>query len=169
MNLLTGNVKKLYFHYLAAAFGSALIVAVYSIVDCAVAGQYEGASGVAAAAAALIWLAVIFLDGPMLRFFGADDTLLPLAQSYLLPVKFAVPLFLFGQFLAAFLRNDNAPGRATAAVLSGGIFNIFGDCFFVFVCDMGIFGAGSFLPGICAKRSDSQRPSDLPSAGSSRR
>lgn len=192
MNLLTGNVKKLYFHYLAAAFGSALIVAVYSIVDCAVVGQYEGAAGVAAlatvapiwnivyslgllfgiggavlmsaakgredeqaarqlftaaltgasAAAVLIWLAVIFLDAPMLRFFGADDTLLPLAQSYLLPVKFAVPLFLFGQFLAAFLRNDNAPGRATAAVLSGGIFNIFGDCFFVFVCDMGIFGAG---------------------------
>ena len=43
---------------------------------------------------------------------------------------------------AAYLRNDNDPTRATIAVLSGGIFNIFGDYFFVFVLDTGIFGAG---------------------------
>ncbi len=85
---------------------------------------------------------VIFWDGPLLKFFGADHTLLPLARTYMISVKFTVPLFLFGQFLAAFLRNDNAPGKATAAVLSGGVFNIFGDLLFVFVLDMGIFGAG---------------------------
>ena len=39
--------------------------------------------------------------------------------------------------LAAYLRNDNDPALATAGVLSGGIFNIFG-----FVFDMGIYGAG---------------------------
>ena len=44
--------------------------------------------------------------------------------------------------LAAFLRNDKNPGLATVGVLSGGIFNIFGDYFFVFTCNMGIFGAG---------------------------
>lgn len=27
-------------------------------------------------------------------------------------------------------------------MLSGGIFNVFGDYFFVFTCDMGVFGAG---------------------------
>ena len=43
---------------------------------------------------------------------------------------------------AAYLRNDNDPTRATIVVLSGGIFNIFGDYFFVFVLDTGIFGAG---------------------------
>ena len=42
----------------------------------------------------------------------------------------------------AFLRNDGAPGLATAAVLAGGVFNVFGDSFFVFTCDMGVFGAG---------------------------
>ena len=31
---------------------------------------------------------------------------------------------------------------ATAGVLSGGIFNVFGDYFFVFPCNMGVFGAG---------------------------
>lgn len=44
--------------------------------------------------------------------------------------------------LAAYLRNDNDPALATAGVLSGGIFNIFGDYVFVFVFDMGIYGAG---------------------------
>ena len=58
------------------------------------------------------------------------------------PIQYVFPLFLFNQLLAAFLRNDNAPGLATLGVLSGGIFNIFGDYFFVFPCDMGIYGAG---------------------------
>ena len=53
-----------------------------------------------------------------------------------------VPIFLFTQTLAAYLRNDKNPGLATAGVLAGGIFNIFGDYFFVFTCDMGAFGAG---------------------------
>jgi len=51
-------------------------------------------------------------------------------------------VFIFNQMLAAFLRNDGAPVLATAAVLSGGIFNIFGAYFFVFTLDTGIFGAG---------------------------
>lgn len=46
------------------------------------------------------------------------------------------------QLLAAFIRNDNNPGLAAAAVLIGGLLNIFGDVFFVFSMDMGILGAG---------------------------
>lgn len=92
--------------------------------------------------AALSWLCIIFFDKQMLYLFGAEETLLPLAQNYLYPIKFTVPLFLFNQMLAAFLRNDSNPGLATMAVLAGGIFNIFGDIFFVFTLDMGILGAG---------------------------
>lgn len=192
MDLLTGNIRNLFFRYLSAAFGSALIIAIYSIVDCAAVGQYEGADGVAALAtvapiwnivyslgllfgiggavlmstargsgnkeygdeiftcaligtfiaAAGAWILILFFDGPMLRFFGADEQLLVLAKRYIYCIKLAAPLFVFGQFLAAFLRNDKAPGKATAAVLSGGVFNMVGDYFFVFICDMGIFGAG---------------------------
>jgi len=43
---------------------------------------------------------------------------------------------------APMLRNDGAPALATLGVLSGGIFNVFGDWFFVFPCDMGVYGAG---------------------------
>lgn len=192
MDLLKGNVRQIYFRYLGAAFGSALISSIYGLVDSAMVGQYQGPEGTAALAivapvwniiyslglltgiggsvllsaargagrrkegdeyftaalagtvffAAVSWLAIAFFDAPLLRLFGARDALLPLAQQYLLPVKFVVPLFLFNQMLAAFLRNDGAPGLATAAVLAGGVFNVFGDYFFVFTCDMGVFGAG---------------------------
>lgn len=192
MDLLRGNLRSIYFKYLAAAFGSALISSIYSLVDMAMVGQYQGPSGTAALAvvapiwniiyslglltgiggsvlfstargggedrrgneyftaslaatlvlAAASWLAVALLEVPMLRLFGAEEELLPLAQAYLRPIRFAIPLFPLNQMLAAFLRNDGNPGLATAGVLAGGIFNVFGDYVFVFPMDMGIFGAG---------------------------
>lgn len=45
MDLLEGNVKKLYFKYLSAAFGSSLISTIYSLVDMIVVGQNQGPSG----------------------------------------------------------------------------------------------------------------------------
>ena len=41
MDLLRGNIKTLYFKYLSAAFGSALISSIYGIVDMAMVGQYR--------------------------------------------------------------------------------------------------------------------------------
>ena len=92
--------------------------------------------------ALLSWIVIGSWSAPMLRLFGADDALLPLAEAYLRPIRVVMPLFLFNQTLAAFLRNDNHPGLATAAVLAGGIFNIIGDYVFVFTFDMGVMGAG---------------------------
>lgn len=194
MNYLTEKIRPMYFKYLFAAFGSALITSIYGIVDMAMVGQYQGPDGTAAMAviapvwniiyslgllmgiggsvlfgtlrgqseknakrsneyftaavigsailAVIIWIGIIFFDKELLIFFGAKEQLLPLARSYVLPVKFVVPSFLFTQLMSAFLRNDGNPGLATKAVLIGGIFNVFGDYFFVFALDMGIMGAG---------------------------
>lgn len=194
MDFLNGKIKTIYYKYLVAAFGSALITSIYSIVDMAMVGQYHGPDGSAALAvvnpvwniiyslgllmgiggsvlfsamrgksegkedrsneyftasvvgavilAVIVWIVIILFDKQLLTAFGAEESLLPLARDYVCPVKFAVPLFLFNQMLAAYLRNDKNPGLATAAVLAGGIFNIFGDYFFVFTCDMRSFGAG---------------------------
>lgn len=194
MDFLTSKIRPMYFKYLTAAFGSALISSIYGVVDMAMVGQYQGPEGTAALAvvspiwniiyslgllmgiggsvlfstlrgeseknreksneyftaaaigvavlAIITWLGVIFFDRPLLQFFGAEETLLPLARRYLVPVKFVVPSFLLTQLMAAFLRNDGNPGLATKAVLFGGIFNVFGDYFFVFVLNMGIMGAG---------------------------
>ena len=194
MDLLNGKIRPIYFRYLSAAFGSAMITSVYSIVDMAMVGQYHGPDGTAALAlvqpiwniiyslgllmgiggsvifstirgqaqqndqreneyfstaligaivlSVIAWIAIWCFETPILMFFGADLTLLPLAQSYLVTIKLVFPLFLFNQMLAAFLRNDNHPGLATIGVLSGGLFNVFGDYIFVFILDMGIYGAG---------------------------
>ena len=193
MDLLTGNIRKTYFRYLTAAFGSTFIASIYAIVDMAVVGQYHGPDGSAALAvfapfwniiysiglmagiggsvlygasrgkcdstreaneyftASLLcggmlivaaWIVIAMFHRPLLIFFGADETLLALAVRYLQPILFTLPFFAFNEMLAAFLRNDGHPGLATAAVLSGGVFNIFGDLFFVFALDMGISGAG---------------------------
>ncbi len=193
MDFLDGKIKPLYFKYLSAAFGSAMITSLYSIVDTAMVGQYHGPQGTAALAvvapiwniiyslgllmgiggsvifsirrgnnqnygsenqyftasvigaiilSVLAWIVVTCFDRTILTFFGADEALLMMAQKYMRPIKYVFPLFLFNQMLSAFVRNDGNPGLATISVLSGGIFNIFGDYFFVFTCDMGIFGAG---------------------------
>ena len=56
MDLLSGNVRRIYFKYLTAAFGSALISSIYGIVDMAMVGQYQGPDGTAAlAVVAPIW------------------------------------------------------------------------------------------------------------------
>ena len=56
MDFLTGKIRPLYFKYLSAAFCSALITSVYSVVDMAVVGQYQGPEGTAAlAVVAPIW------------------------------------------------------------------------------------------------------------------
>lgn len=194
MDLLNGKIKPLYFKFLGAAFGSAIISSVYSIVDTAMVGQYQGRDGTAALAVVapvwniiyslgllmgiggsvifstrrggsvkrdgsenqyftvavigsillsiLAWIGIILFEDQVLTFFGANEALLGLAKEYVRPIKYVFPLFLFNQMLAAFLRNDGSPALSTVAVLSGGIFNIFGDYFFVFPCNMGIYGAG---------------------------
>lgn len=192
MNLLNGNLKKIYLKYLYASFGSALVASIYGVVDMIMVGQYHGPEGSAAMAviapiwnilysfglltgiggsvlfsnlkgkgesqtkqneyftisliltilfSILLWIGLNLYEEPLLKLFGANETLMPLAKQYLLPVRFTVPIFLFTQMLAAFLRNDNAPSLATKAVMAGGMINVFGDYFLVFTCKLGIFGA----------------------------
>ena len=50
MDFLNEKIKPMYFKYLSAAFGSAMITSVYSIVDTAMVGQYHGPEGTAALA-----------------------------------------------------------------------------------------------------------------------
>lgn len=50
MDLLKGRIRPLYFKYLTAAFGSALIASIYGIVDMAMVGQVQGPQGTAAMA-----------------------------------------------------------------------------------------------------------------------
>lgn len=78
----------------------------------------------------------------ILRLMGADDALIGLAMAYSKYVFPTFPCFLFGQLLIAYIRNDGAPLLCTAAVITGGVLNMFLDVFLVFTMDMGAAGAG---------------------------
>lgn len=95
-----------------------------------------------AAISIVFWALIFFCDEQLLSLFGADEEVMPYAVAYLAPIKCGIPLFMFSQFIAAFLRNDNDPQRATLAVLCGGVFNIAADYIFIFILDMGPFGGG---------------------------
>ena len=90
----------------------------------------------------ICWIVMLLFDEQLLIFFGADSEILPYAMQYTTAVKYGVPLFLFSQALSAFLRNDGDPQRGTVAVICSGIFNVAADYIFIFVLDMGAFGAG---------------------------
>jgi putative MATE family efflux protein len=77
-----------------------------------------------------------------LRLCGADTEVLPYALRYAKWLIIAIPFFILGILLSAFIRNDGAPFLVMLSVISGGVLNIFGDIFFVFTCGMGIEGAG---------------------------
>ena len=191
MDLTQGKIGKIYFKYLAAAFGSCMISSIYGMVDTAMVGHYHGPEGAAAMAivapiwnivyslglltgiggsvllstergkktdrenqyftvaffataviSVICWAVMFFFQEQLLVFFGADQEILPYAMQYTTAVKYGVPLFLFSQALSAFLRNDGDPQRGTIAVVCSGIFNVVADYVFIFVLDMGAFGAG---------------------------
>lgn len=191
MEMTERPIRQLYFKYLIAAFGSALVGAVYTLVDMAVIGQYAGPTGTAAIAlvlpvwsficslgiltgiggsvlysnargeggagkanamftaamiatallALVVWLFMLLGDQHLLRFLGSEGELLEIGLEYLKPLKVAIPVFIFGQMLAAFLRNDGDPALATFAVVFTSILNIVGDYLLTFTFDLGVFGA----------------------------
>ncbi len=192
MELLTGDIKKIYRKFLFTALGSTIISSIYASVDLIAVGHYCGPNGSAAiscinplwsimislgiffgiggsvlmssqrgagnkgsgdefytvamicglAAAAAIFAVFVFLAEPMLRFFGADDEILPYAMDYFRWIAYVSPTFLLTSLLNSFIRNDGTPGLCTIATVSGGVLNIIGDYVLVFVADLGASGAG---------------------------
>lgn len=191
-NILIGKTKPLYYKYLIAASGSAMVSCIFGTIDGIMIGRYHGPSGSAAIAVfnplwgfifclallagiggsvlfanhrgkgdessaqqfftlslifgAILSVIAMLLIGlfrdPLFRLCGADDELLHLCKLYLRPILYAIPSCIFNTILSAYLRNDDNPNLATIAVIIGGVFNCFGDYFFVFALDMGIYGAG---------------------------
>ncbi len=90
---------------------------------------------------AVAWFAFCTFPTQIYTFFGADAETLPKVLEYATLISALTPIFIFPITLAAFVRNDNAPGRAMRAVVIGGVVNIFGDWFFVFPMGMGMRGA----------------------------
>lgn len=89
----------------------------------------------------IIWIIFVIFQINILKFFGADESILNTTFKYTKWISLFLPAFIIPTFLSSFIRNDNAPNLALFAVLIGGAFNIFGDWFFVFPLGLKIEGA----------------------------
>lgn len=94
-----------------------------------------------AAVAVVLWAVYGFGISPLLRLMGANDTLYPYAMAYMKYIDIFLPVAVFSNYIAIFVRADCDPNRAMAGVLLGGAVNIVLDIVFVFPCQMGIGGA----------------------------
>lgn len=94
-----------------------------------------------AAITALLWILYVTCMPSLLRLMGANATLYPYAMSYMHYINMFLPVAVFSNFVAIFVRADNDPNRAMAGVLLGGVFNIVMDIILVFPLKQGIGGA----------------------------
>lgn len=75
------------------------------------------------------------------RLLGASGTVLQPTTVYLKVCCLFSPFFILNNILTTFTRNDDAPGRAMAAMLTGSFANIMMDWYMVCVLNAGMLGA----------------------------
>ncbi len=83
---------------------------------------------------------LIFLS-PMMRLFGATETILPYAVSYSRFILFSAPFFSTSFILNNILRSEGEATLSTVGLCAGGLLNILLDPLFIYTFDMGIAGA----------------------------
>lgn len=89
----------------------------------------------------LAWSALFLFRDSIIRFFGANDDILPKTIEYRRWIVWFMPAFVFTIFIAVFIRNDGAPKLVMTAVITGGCVNMLGDWLLVFPLGMGMTGA----------------------------
>lgn len=88
----------------------------------------------------LLLTGVTAADG-IAGLLGAEGSIRGMTGTYLRTILVFAPFFLLNNIMTAFVRNDNNPSLAMAAMLTGSFSNILLDYVFLFPCGMGIFGA----------------------------
>ena len=87
------------------------------------------------------WVVFLFFHEQVFTFFGATAENMPYVLDYGKWLVWCFPAYVLPIFLGAYLRNDGAPGLATRGVITGGLWNCFGDWLLCFPLDMGMAGA----------------------------
>lgn len=89
----------------------------------------------------ILWLVYGLNISSILRLMGANETLHPYAMAYMKYINIFLPIAVFSNYFAIFVRADGDPNRAMLGVMLGGAANIVLDIVFVFPLQMGIGGA----------------------------
>lgn len=85
-------------------------------------------------------IALVFLD-PMLRVFGASDTVLPFASEYTRYIVIGTTFFTFSAAMSNSIRAEGNTRFAMAVMVLSSIVNIILDPLFIFSFGMGVKGA----------------------------
>ena len=91
-------------------------------------------------ALALSILGLVFMN-PLLRVFGASESVMPYAQDYLSIVLYGAIFQIIGMGMNNFIRGEGNPKIAMVTMLIGAILNTILDPIFIFVFRWGIKGA----------------------------
>ena len=93
-------------------------------------------------AAGLLYCAIgeCLLD-PLLRVFGATSDVLPYARQYAGVTLLGMPFLIVTNGLSNLIRADGSPKYSMLCMVSGAVANTILDPIFIFICDLGIFGA----------------------------
>ncbi|MSS44392.1 MATE family efflux transporter [Anaerosalibacter bizertensis] len=78
---------------------------------------------------------------PLLKAFGASETILPYSVDYMKIILLGAPLQAIGFGLNNFIRGEGNPKMAMGTMLIGAILNTILDPIFIFIFNMGIKGA----------------------------
>lgn len=84
---------------------------------------------------------MIFLD-PLVYALGSTATIAPYAKTYIHYILLAAPFMVASFTMNNILRYEGLASLGMIGLMAGGILNICGDPFFMFVLDFGIAGAG---------------------------
>lgn len=91
--------------------------------------------------ASIFVLAGALFSEQIVRFLGADETILETTNIYAQVMLLFAPAFLLNNLLQCFVRNDGKPSLSMAAMIIGSLSNVLLDYIFIFPFNMGIFGA----------------------------
>ncbi len=86
-------------------------------------------------------LSGIFCSRYIVKFLGADETIIETTNTYAQVMLLFTPAFLLNNLLQCFIRTDGKPSLSMTAMITGSLSNVLLDYIFIFPLDMGIFGA----------------------------
>lgn len=93
-------------------------------------------------ATVILWVVAAFALEPILRYSGADDSVLPLALDFMTVIVIGCPLQFIAFGMNNFIRTAGHPNRALGSMLVGTGANVVLGYLFIIVMDGGMRGAG---------------------------
>lgn len=89
----------------------------------------------------LMLIVCLFFFEKLIYTFGCTDVIYPYAKDYGITIVIGLPFVIVSTAINSIIRADGSPKFAMISMLIGALINVVCDPIFIFVFDMGVFGA----------------------------